>query len=143
MFKCDFKSGSKTILMNHQKAIHMECNNPCNKCEYKANTKENLHKHIAECHEESEIKCNQCDHKAITKQDLNKHIDLTHIDNNINNNENDNDDEKIPSKNRRSQKYISKRIKCQKCDKKFNKKETYQKHVNKIHGGMNTSQTQN
>ena len=30
-------------------------------------------------------------------------------------------------------------IKCNDCDKKFNKKETYEKHVNKIHGGVNNN----
>ena len=32
-------------------------------------------------------------------------------------------------------KYVSKRITCPKCDKKFNKIETFRKHMNKVHGG--------
>ena len=33
----------------------------------------------------------------------------------------------------KKQKYISKRIKCEHCDKQFNKRETFDKHFMKIH----------
>ena len=32
-----------------------------------------------------------------------------------------------------NKKYMSKRIKCEKCDKKFNKESTFKKHIESIH----------
>ena len=39
--------------------------------------------------------------------------------------------------NKQPNKYISKRIKCELCEKKFNKETTYKKHMDTIHVGMN------
>ena len=54
----------------------------------------------------------QCDYKDETEGGLKKHKESIH--------------EKKP-------KYVSKRIQCNKCDKKFNKKETFKTHMKKIH----------
>ena len=50
--KCEFKSGSKTVVINHQKSIHNEDSNKCDKCEYEANTKGDLNKRNEESHKE-------------------------------------------------------------------------------------------
>ena len=50
--------------------------------------------------------------------------------------QNESNGDKRKSNEINKQKYISKRIKFEKCERKFNKKETFQKHVVKIHGGI-------
>ena len=61
-----------------------------------------------------EYDCDECDYKATTKESIKTHIQSFHKGN----------QKKI---------YVSKRIKCNLCDKKFNKKETYYKHMKVDH----------
>ena len=56
--------------------------------------------------------CNQCDYKDETKGGLTKHKESIH----------DN-----------KSKYVSKRIQCENCEKKFNKRETFKIHMEKFH----------
>ena len=74
--------------------------------------------------------CNQCDYKDASQGNVNKHTKSIHdpqenmIEKNmIESNEN----------LQKKKKYVPKRIQCAKCQKKFNKKETYETHVKKQH----------
>ena len=76
-----------------------------------------------------EYKYKQCGLKANNREEYEKHMK-------VHKTQNENNDEKTKSNEVKKLKYIPKRIKCEKCEKKFNKKETFQKHVVKIHGGI-------
>ena len=41
-----------------------------------------------------------------------------------------------------NKKYVSKRIKCDNCEKKFNKTETFEKHMKQVHGSKSQSQSE-
>ena len=101
----------------------------CNKCNYIAITKDSLHEHILSCQNEVECKCKQCGHKTNDREEYQKHMKVHEI-------QNESNGDKRKSNEINKQKYISKRIKFEKCERKFNKKETFQKHVLKIHGGI-------
>ena len=112
---CDFQSGSETLMTKHKNSVHKEVRYPCDQCNYVATTKGSLSEHTQSYHETPKFNCNQCDYMASTKTNLNKHKEDIHEVK-----------EKV--------KYVSKRIKCEKCEKKFNKKETFMAHMNKFHG---------
>ena len=86
-------------------------------------------------HNEREYICNQCDNKEDNKEDYEKHMKVHKTQKE---NETENNDVKSQSNKVNKPKYVSKRIKCNMCDKKFNKKDTFQKHVMKIHGATET-----
>ena len=98
--------------MRHQQAAHREIRYSCDQCEDKATTKEALIEHKKRHHDNNIFDCNQCDYTAETKGDLKKHTELIHDKKN---------------------KYVTKRIQCQYCEKKFNKKETFKTHMKKFH----------
>ena len=66
-------------------------------------------------HKETTLQCNQCDYKAATQSNLKEHIVATY-------------DTIKPDKT-----YTAKRIKCDKCERKFNKVDTYEKHTRMDH----------
>lgn len=98
----------------HKDLVHKEVWYPCDQCNYAATTKCSLNEHTQSYHEAANFTCNQCDYTASIKTNLNKHKEDSH-------------EEKEKGK------YVSKRIICDKCDKKFNKKETFRVHMNKFH----------
>ena len=97
--------------MRHKQATHRENRESCDQCEYNAATKGALIEHKKIHHTNNTFHCNQCDHMSETKDGLQKHTEF------------------IPDK----KKYVTKRIQCQKCEKKFNKKETFNTHMKKYH----------
>ena len=132
--KCEFKSGLEILFNNHKKTTLNEGSYPCTKCEYKTKTKQDLKKHMDELHSQNEYQCTQSDNKFTTKQHLKTHIESQYIKN-VNNGKN------ILAKKSNKATYILKRIKCEKCDKKFNKMETFQTHLLKIHEKSNAGKT--
>ena len=44
--------------------------------------------------------------------------------------------DQVQGNSKKKQTYIPKRIKCENCEKQFNKNETYQKHVKKMHDSI-------
>ena len=68
--------------------------------------------HKTAVHNTNKFQCNQCDHKEETEGNLMRHKESTH---------------------EKKGKYKSKRIQCEKCEKRFNKKETFKTHMKKIH----------
>ena len=64
--------------------------------------------------EEHEYTCNICNKKYKNKTDLKRHNENVHMNKTV---------------------YISKRRKCQHCEKRFNKEETYDKHMKNEHNG--------
>ena len=83
---------------------------------------------------EIKITCNQCywttKSNALFKIHMRKEHNIMSILNPTEQNRNSTEYsiEKIQKKT-----YVHKRIKCDKCDKKFNKKETFTKHMESVH----------
>ena len=66
--------------------------------------------------------CEKCEYKSGSETLMKRHNEVTH-------------DQQTGISNKIERKaYISKRLKCSLCDKKFNKKATYESHVKRIHG---------
>ena len=125
-FTCEefeYKSSSKSLLGRHRETQH-KIIYPCNQCEYKATTKEDLSEHKASHQEEIIHQCNQCEYKASTKNKLKEHIENIHG---------------AIKKQNPIKKYTAKRLKCDKCERKFNKVETFEKHLNMDHKEDNQS----
>ena len=98
----------------------------CEQCDYKSPSTTLLKKHIKTDHEEIQFHCDQCNYKAATKTNLIVHLD--------NNHKNMIDIETVDKTNSIIQNtYISKRSKCEICERKFNKEETYLKHKKQDH----------
>ena len=87
--------------------------------------------------------CDQCEYKTGSNAMLRvhkrtKHKDIEGLEQNENSvedrmtNENSVENRKL---HKQINKYISKRRKCELCEKKFNKEATYNKHMNTIHEG--------
>ena len=87
--------------MRHQQAAHIAIDYSCDQCEYMARTKGSLASHKQSVHKTLSYKCNQCDHKEKTEENLTKHQESVH-------------------EKKGKPKYVSKRIQCDKCEKKFN-----------------------
>ena len=97
----------------------------------------------------TKLKCDQCEWTSGSKTLMDKHTKIEHTTENIQekiHNETENQDKNKNEKlNKQKQqmtkattinsksKYISKRIKCEKCEKMFNKKETFMKHMESYH----------
>ena len=124
--QCDYKSPSTTLLKKYIKSVHEEIQFHCAQCNYKAATKSNLIGHEKTVHEIAKFYCYQCNYTATTKTNLTEHVESNHK--NMMNREVVNNTD-ITTKNT----YISKRIKCKICVKKFNKEETYLKHMKQDH----------
>ena len=121
--QCDYKSASKTLVMRHQKAAHFASDYSFDQCEYMARTKGSLASHKQTVHNTISFKCNQCDHKEKTEVNIKKHQESAH-------------------EKKGKSKYVSKRIQCEKCEKKFNKSETFKTHMKKVHN-MNLTSKEN
>ena len=66
--------------------------------------------------------CEKCEYKSGSETLMKRHNEVTH-------------DQQTGISNKIERKaYISKRLKFSLCDKKFNKKATYESHVKRIHG---------
>ena len=75
----------------------------------------------------TKLKCDHCEWSTGSKTLLKRHLLNTH-------------ETKItetPKENTNNKKYISKRIKCEQCDKKFNKEATFTKHMESVHKKVN------
>ena len=105
--KCDYKSGSKTLMYRHINNIHKEIQNPENKKE--------------------SAPVLPSTGKKNTREEATKPTEIPIVLE-----ERQNSPENTP-KNHPQKKYIHKRLKCEQCDKKFNKKETFKKHMETIH----------
>ena len=83
----------------------------CDKCNKRFTDDAGLKQHKESSHEEKQYKGDQCERKATTKTKVDTHTKTVHTD----------------KMNNKSQ-YVSKRIKCEICQRKFNKKETFENH---------------
>ena len=98
----------------------------CDQCDYKDTKEESLNDHKHSQHEIRNYQSKQCDYKAVTRSGLNDHEKSIH-----------NKQPEVTQEARntiKKPKYISKRIPCSICAKKFNKKETFEAHMKKYHG---------
>ena len=135
------KQKNKDSVKTHTKSVHEGKDFSCNQCEYKSKEESELKTHIEQNHDNAEwqistqefiedsrtrrnlpnaekekmLNCKDCDWTTGSTTLLNRHIKSCH------------------EGNQESKKYISKRIKCQQCEKKFNKEETYTRHMVSAH----------
>ena len=161
--KCDFQATNHDDLQKHMQSIHQKGSYNCNQCDYTAVQKVDLKTHIQCTHENVSYNCNKCDYTAAQKRDLKTHIqsahediqdeDITSTQNMINDSRARKDQKGKASKCencdfkttsvtilKQHVKRVhlvkttnSKRIYCNKCDKKFNKESTYKAHMKKAH----------
>ena len=140
---CDFQSGSETLMTKHKNSVHKEVRYPCDQCDYAATAQDSLNEHKDSVHKEVRYPCDQCNYVATTKGSLSEHTQSYHETPKFNCNQCDYMASTKTNLNKHKEdihevkekvKYVSKRIKCEKCEKKFNKKETFMAHMNKFHG---------
>ena len=159
--KCEFTTEQKRNLEEHIKSIHEqtdyvgETQFACDQCEFTTEQKGKLAEHIKSIHDKNEFPCKQCEFKSKLKDDVVKHVESVHESKS---NETRIQDEVLESnlgtgiieegapstslatpkisakeKKKTNTKYILKRIKCELCEKKFNKIERFDTHMKKIH----------
>ena len=116
---CNFKSSSKTLVNRHTKANHNDDQAKNTIIENETATK--IRKRFS---------CEICTFKTTNTNSLKVHMETTHQQN-VNN-----------FKNTSENKSKSKRIHCDICGKKFNKQETFTKHIQNDHNLHNTSVTE-
>ena len=119
---CDFKATSMTNLTNHKKDAHQRSirkRYKCDECDYICTSEAYLKHHTEKRHKQNS---HQCEKNSTQKTTMNQHNQIQN-----------------PAK--------CKRIQCGKCDKKFNKQETFKTHMKKTHGqnmdGVQTRQNKN
>ena len=90
--KCEFKSGSKTLLKRHIDSMHKKGDHPCNQCEQMMSSETNLKKHIESSHEQKNptgktskyvkkrIQCNKCDKKFNKEENFKRHVKTHHVE---------------------------------------------------------------
>ena len=176
---CEFNSGSKNLLNKHKKTHQSTKVNQAiwTEKEVLASTSQpettgtralpppTMRKHVESVHEEIRYSCDQCETKFKQKDDLKTHIQSVHKENNAKDQgiwtekevsessfqtETTRTRVLLPTTKVNKKKHVSTRLKCELCEEKFNKQETYSKHMLKIHkknieleGGDNNNKSSN
>ena len=144
-------------LKSHIDSVHE--NNTNESDEWQISTQETIEdsrtrRKLATLGKDATLKCSQCEWSTKSKTLLKRHIVRDHVDihRTVKNptlatstktpeknpeketqiKDNPPKNKKIPSKET-GKKYVSKRIKCEKCDKKFNKISTFNRHMEEDH----------
>ena len=123
--QCDFETSSKTLLKRHQKSDHEQNLSEhidkvtveriirkrfkCNVCDFASTSNSTMEAHVKTIHKH---KCDQCGANTDSKKCLNCQDKNIHV---------------------RHQQAKSKRINCNMCNKRFNKQDTYNAHMKKLH----------
>ena len=136
---CDYKANDKTDLETHNKTQHILSTYQCDKCDYKAQGDSHLKmQHLCDQIEDvtstqnmikdsrirrnlngREINCQNCEYRTKSMALLTLHANICNKNNAI-------------AKEKENNAKKGKRIYCTKCDKKFNKEQTYSAHMKKI-----------
>ena len=155
--QCEYKTNLKVNFKTHIESVHARSTYSCNQCEYKAALEESLKTHIESVHENETVEdvcstqnmiedararkggqktqqCDQCEYKTSSKAMLSRHKRNEYVE--LENETEVKVVQNIASEIQKTKKYVSKRIKCYACDKKFNKESTYLKHRNTDHVGL-------
>ena len=130
---CEFETRSKTLLTRHIEQHHSEKVDSqdekrkisrinCTLCSFKTTSKYVLKRHIEVHHKEGTIACAVCKEKLQTNGDLKKHMKDKHTELSLT----------------QSGKQSS-RIACDVCGQRFNKRTTFNTHIEKMHGGFNNN----
>ena len=157
--KCDYKAKNKPTLKTHMDSVHEQRKFECNKCDYKAKDKPNLEKHIESQHTVNtyecditstqnmihdsrvrrnlngkEIHCENCDFtsKSMTLLTLHTNGCMKHKETLFKKQNKTKENQGINANK-------GKRIHCEKCEKKFNKEQTYEAHIKKYHEEYNNN----
>ena len=109
--ECGKQFHDKDNLIQHKKSCHERNENVGDQCAKSNGKAETLKQHNNTVQEKAQYTCDQCDFNEISKTSVSEHVESVHND----------------TKKDKTQ-YVSKRIKCEECGKKFNKKETFEKH---------------
>ena len=152
---CPYRSGSKNLMGRHKKT-HQEIRFTCDKCEFRSGQKSKLEEHVKSVHEKNKYACEQCEYMSEQKDDVKRHREMIHetkrVETSIQGEVFESNlgtgmiEAGAPSKSygagktseekrkgKQNSKYIHKRINCELCEKKFNKKERFELHMAKIH----------
>ena len=137
---CEYKSASTTLLSRHKITVHEENKFNCDECDDKFETTTHLKIHKETIHEEKTFNCDQCHYQSTKEEDCIRHKETTHDIPNVENTE----ENKAHSKGgKQNKKYVQKRKKCELCEKKFNKSETFDKHMRQVHGSKTNKMKSN
>ena len=137
--QCEYKSKGEEDLKSHIDSVHKNTN--IQEDEWQISTQEM----IIDSRErrklvllgQEKIKCDHCEWSTGSKTLLNRHM-KNHKDQQrplgtpASDATNENKEDKSPSKENK-RKYIQKRIKCEKCEKKFNKESRFKIHMESVH----------
>ena len=96
-------------------------------------------------HEGKDRNCDQGQNQSTAEDKSKKHIQGTHGGSepsaSMNQNQNQNQQKgKESVEGFQSKKYVLKRIKCEICEKRFNKSETFKKHMRQVHGSVSQNE---
>ena len=142
--QCDYESASSTLLMQHTQSVHkVDHGSPysCEQCEYESATPTLLKQHkqsVQNIDHGGPYPCEQCDYVSVSPTLLKEHTQSVHKKNC------DRDDKQVVESASQTQHteskraYKSKRIKCDHCNKKFNKSEIFIKHLKEAHQEIST-----
>ena len=90
--KCEYKSGSKTLLKRHIDSMHKKGDHPCKQCEQVMSSESILRKHIESSHAQKKqigktskyvkkrIQCNKCDKKFNKEENFKRHVKTHHVE---------------------------------------------------------------
>ena len=115
----------------HNERVHREI---CKIGDNHTNQPTILNQHKESSHEGNKSTCDQREYQAASTTNLEQHINREHqkISGNAKN----------EARSQTTKKpYMSRRLQCDGCDKKFNKEETYKKHMKQVHGGKVDNKT--
>ena len=159
--QCEYKTNLKGSFKTHIESAHNNVTYSCNQCEYKATLEGTLKTHNESVHGnkddtvedvcstqnmiedararksgQSGQQCDQCEYQTASKAMLRMHKRNKHkvvenetgviVDQNM----------RKEDSTEKTKKYVSKRIKCEHCDRRFNKESRYQKHNKTDHVGL-------
>ena len=127
--KCEYKSSSKTLLNNHKTYQHKN-EKEISHIEDKTSTRDQI-ENETETKIRKRFTCEVCTFKSTNENSLKMHINTNHAQEN-----------KIRA-SKTDNKRKSTRIQCEMCDNKFNKKETFEKHMKIVHQKPRRNETEN
>ena len=125
---------AQEFLTVHRQTVHPNETYQCNQCAYKSHSKTFLKGHVQSVHEATNYNCGKCDYNTTTKENLTVHIKNAHQ--NAGGLEPVQIEIEAEKKIMGKKSYVSKRIKCEFCQAKFNKKETHLSHMKEVHAGI-------
>ena len=123
--ECEKKFGSKANLFSHKEIVHSGFQYKCNMCDKLYSDESGLRRHRQSIHEGLRYKCDLCERQVTSPHALRIHVESAHEGNvgNINH---------IPFMFKNEEGLFE----CNECDKQFNLKNSFFRHQQTVHSGV-------